>query len=68
MHNFIYILIWFSAIVSTLVMIVGVIGFFTYNELEQMIDRLQGIKRSFHILFPFIIAFISWTAIFCRPF
>jgi len=62
--SFITIVAWPLAVLSTLLIILRIIAFFTYRELDKLKDQCKGIYRSFPIAKPSLIALISWAWLF----
>lgn len=50
------------AVLSGLLVVARIVGYYTYSELERMLDDLNGIKRTFPITTPGItfIVCICW--------
>jgi hypothetical protein len=68
MSTFIYVIAWFVACLSTIITLATVIAAVTYTCADKLIDQMRGIKRTFKIFWPFVIAFIAWAYIITKPF
>lgn len=67
--EFITILAWIFGVLSTLLVILRIVGFIYYNHtdagrLDRLSDALSGVRGTFPILFPSIIAIICWVWIY----
>lgn len=67
MDNFIFflhLLAWPCAILYTISTIISFVGAINYpGSLEETIDKMNGIKKTFTPFKPFIIALICWSFI-----
>jgi hypothetical protein len=68
MSTFIYVIAWFVACLSTLILLATVLAAAVYSNVDRAMDRLRGVRRSFKVLWPFVIAFIAWAYVFTKPF
>ena len=59
--NFIDILAWIFAVLSTLFVIARSISYFMYDDLDRLRDQLKGIKATFPIINGSIIAIVCWA-------
>ena len=61
---FLKIIAWCGAVVSTILSGMCVYGTLTYpGSVDEMLDRLKGVKRSYPIWIWLIAAVISWSFI-----
>lgn len=61
---FLLIIAWPVAIFYTIVIALKLWSSFTYEgSLQQKLDRIKGIRRSWPIGFPIIIALVAWALI-----
>jgi hypothetical protein len=68
MSTFIYVIAWFVACLSTLILLATVLAAAVYSDADRVMDQMRGIKRTFKVLWPFVIAFIAWAYVFTKPF
>ena len=59
--NFLDIVAWILAILSTLFIIGRLSAFFLYDDLDRLRDRMRGIKAHFPIIKGGIVAVICWA-------
>jgi hypothetical protein len=58
---FIDILSWVIAVLSTGFVVLRIIAYYTYSELEKIRDQLNGVRATFSIINGSIIAIICWS-------
>ena len=68
MSTFIYVIVWMIAILFTLRWSIVFLHWISYGRSEELIDKMRGIKRTFPLFWPFVIAFIAWAYIITKPF
>ena len=62
--NFIDILVWIFAIVSTGYVVLRLIAYCMYDDLDRLRDKLNGVHAQYPIIYGSIVAIISWVCIF----
>jgi hypothetical protein len=61
--TFFKIIAWVLGIGSSLLLIFRIIGAATYTQIDELRDQMNGIKRTFPIMWPAIIALVCWAFI-----
>lgn len=64
MYTFITTLAYIFGTFATLRVVARIIAACTYSETQKMIDTIDGVKRSFPVTWPGILAIICWVWIF----
>lgn len=59
--KFITNLAWVFGVLSTLLLIARIYGALTYTKFEKLIDQLNGVKASFPIKWPSLVAIVCWV-------
>jgi uncharacterized membrane protein YecN with MAPEG domain len=60
-ENFITILAWSFGILSSFFTIARIIAKLTYDDLDEIRDRINGFKRTYPVIIPGSIALICWA-------
>lgn len=68
MSTFIFVIAYFAAIMSSLLLIFRILGFLTYSKRDRLLDQIKGIRSTFPVFWPFVISFVAWTYIIIRPY
>lgn len=68
MSTFFNIIAWALGIASTLLLILRILCFWTYSDLEAAKDSLRGVRRVFPMKWPAMLALICWAWIIAKPF
>lgn len=58
--KFITTLAWVFGSLSSLLLILRIVGFFAYSDIEKLCDNIQGKEKTFPVIFPGMIAIICW--------
>lgn len=61
MIEFITVLAWVFGILSTIMTIARLIGFFSYSEIQKLVDEMDGVRRTFPIIKCGTIAIFCWV-------
>ena len=64
MENFITTLAWIFGIGSTVLIVLRIICAACYSDLEKLQDQLRGIKKTYPIGKPLMVAIVCWGWIF----
>lgn len=59
--KFVTILAWIFGCTSTAFVLLRVIGYFTYTELDKLKDAMNGQVAKFPIIKPLILAIVCWA-------
>ena len=58
--NFIDILAWVIAIISTGFVVLRIFAYYSYSELEKIRDEMNGVHATFPIINGSIVAIVCW--------
>jgi hypothetical protein len=61
MIDFITTLAWFFGILSTLFTILRIVGFMMYSDLDKIYDKMRGVKTTYSVRIPGLIAILCWS-------
>lgn len=61
MIEFITVLAWIFGILSTIMTISRMIGFFSYSEIQKLVDAMDGVERTFPVIKCGSLAIFSWA-------
>lgn len=59
--DFIYILAWIFGVLSTLLVLIQLGMAVTYNKLDELKDKMNGVRQTFPVLKPGIIMILCWV-------
>lgn len=59
--NFVNALAWIFGFAATLLLVARVIGYMTYDEIDEAHDALRGRKATFPMLWPTVTAIVCWV-------
>lgn len=59
--NFLDVLAWIFAVLSTLFVIARSIGYLMYDDLDKLRDKLDGVHAKFPIINGSILAIVCWA-------
>lgn len=60
---FLNIIAWVVGIASSIVLLLRILGAATYSEVDQIRDKMNGIRRTWPVMWPGLIALICWAFI-----
>lgn len=61
MIEFITVLAWVFGVISSIITLARIIGFFNYSGIQKTIDELEGIERTFPIYKCGTLAIVCWA-------
>lgn len=61
MTEFITIIAWIFGVISTIITLARILGFFTYSEMQKTLDMINGIGRTFPIYKCGSLAIFCWA-------
>lgn len=61
MTSYLTTLAWIFGSLSTILIILRLLAFFTYSELDKLQDALRGGERTFPIFWPAVVSIVCWT-------
>lgn len=59
--NFITVLAWIFGVLATLSIVIRVAARSIYSDLDRSLDALRGVRKTFPIIKPIILAAICWA-------
>lgn len=67
MNNFLNFIALVFGILASLLFIVRVLGAATYNDRDEISDRIRGIRRTFPLTVPLLVLIVCWTWYITKP-
>lgn len=59
--EYIYYLAWVFGVISTANVILAVFMAFNYSKLDELKDKMNGVRRSFPVITPGIVMILCWV-------
>jgi len=62
--TFLHIIAWIVGIGASIVLALRILGALTYSETDELIDKMNGVRRTWPMTWPAIISLICWAFIY----
>jgi hypothetical protein len=61
MSEYITIIAWIFGVLSSLLIVLRLLAFATYSEIDRLCDSINGQRAEFSIVWPSVVAILCWS-------